>query len=502
MNTSNGVNEIDLLNSKINPPADEPEMKPSRQKAKKPFKRVAIILISLLIIYVIFGLSRPSGEKSSNWFYNLPVISQIRHLVESAETKLKGEQSDRINILLLGIGGKNHDGGLLTDTIILASLKPSEKKLSLLSIPRDLAVPIENLGWQKVNSVNAYAEMKIAGSGGLAVSQTVSDIFQTPIDYYLTVDFSGFEKIIDDLGGIKINVENTFDDYKYPILGNESAPWEKRWEHLRIAKGEQTMNGKLALKYVRSRHASGIEGSDFARSRRQQKVLEAVKAKVMTLNLLFKPNTIAKMISDINANHSTNLKIWEIIKLWSLVKDIKSENIASRGLDNGPNGLLIDTIGQDGSYLLSPTSGDFSEIQYLVNNIFTDAPLTDKEKVKLEPATIEVRNGTWINGLASKVALDLEKYGFDIIRIGNSSQQNFEKSVIYDLTYGEKIQALTVLKNQTDANVALGMPEWLINDLAKELAKEKTAKPIQPDFILILGRDADATQSGAENKAQ
>ena len=494
------MSNIDLLSSKINPSADEPEMRPSRQKTKKPFKLVAFVLISLLIIYIIFGFSKTTDETSSNWFYNLPVISQVRHLVKSADTKLKGEDRDRINILLLGIGGKNHDGGLLTDTIILASLKPSENKLSLLSIPRDLAVPIENMGWQKINSVNAYAEMKVPGSGGLAVSQTVSDIFKAPIDYYLTVDFTGFIKIIDDLGGIEVNVENTFDDYKYPILGNEDAPWEERWEHLHIEKGQQTMNGGLALKYVRSRHALGVEGSDFARSRRQQKVLEAVKEKVMTLNILFKPNMISKIISDVNENHKTNLKIWEIVKLWGLTKDIKTKNISSRVLDNSPSGLLIDTIGLDGAYLLSPKNGDFSEIQYLISNVFTDAPLTDREKIKQEPATIEVRNGTWINGLANRMALDLEKYGFDIIRIGNSSQQNFEKSVIYDLTYGEKIQALTVLKNKTNANVALGMPEWLIDDLAKELVKK--SNPIQPDFIIILGRNADTTQSGVENTAR
>src|SRR3989338_1665828 len=491
------LNKIDLLSANKN------KIRLSRPSKTRFFKLFIFTLLSLFVIYAVLSFfDNNKNKKSSSWFYNLPIISQIKHLVESAETKLKGEADDRINILLLGIGGKNHDGGLLTDTIILAGLKPSEKKLSLLSIPRDLAVPIENMGWQRINSVNAYAETKLPGSGGLAVSQTVSDIFQIPIDYYLTVDFAGFEKIIDDLGGIKIKVENTFDDYKYPVLGSENAPWEQRWEYLHIDKGEQTMNGALALKYVRSRHAAGLEGSDFARSHRQQKVLEAIKAKVMSLNILFKPSAIAKIISDINANHSTNLKIWEIVKLWGLAKDITSENITSRVLDNNPSGLLIDTVGPDGAYLLSPTSGDFSEIQYLVNNIFADAPLTDREKVKQEPAAIEIRNGTWINGLANRMALDLEKYGFNIIRIGNSGQQNFQKSVIYDLTYGEKIQALTILKNKTNANVALGMPEWLINDLAKEMAKEPTSKPFQPDFILILGRDADQTQSGIENTAQ
>lgn len=501
MKISNGVDKkINLLDSASEQTGHKSAAKPNRGYNINWPKPSLLILGFFLLAYVVFAFNRTPAQKSDSWFFNLPGISQIKHLVESADTKLKGEKNDRINILLLGIGGKGHDGGLLTDTIMLASIKPSENKVSLLSIPRDLSVPIEGMGWQKINSVNAYAEMKNPGSGGLAISQTVSDLFQIPIDYYLTVDFTGFEKIIDDLGGVKINVENTFDDYKYPILGNEDAPWEERWEHLHIEKGEQAMDGKLALKYVRSRHAYGVEGSDFARSRRQQKILEAVKEKVLSLNILFKPTTISKMISDIADNYQSNLKVWELVKLWNLAKSIKSENIINRVLDNSPSGLLVDTVGLDGAYLLAPRNGDFAEIQYLVSNIFNDAPAADKQKVVLEKAAIEVRNGTWVNGLANKAALDLEKYGFNIIRVGNTSQQNFEKSVIYDLTYGAKIQALTVLKNKTGANVALGMPQWLIDDLSKEISKEKN--PIQPDFIIVLGRDADKTQSGAVNTAQ
>ena len=494
--------KINLLNSNLaQPEIKRPiAVKSNKNSKAKQLKPIGFILIFLLVVYLIFSFNKSTTDPSASWFDKIPVISQIKHLVESAETKLKGESDDRINILLLGIGGKNHDGGLLTDTIILASLKPSEKKVSLISIPRDLAVPIENMGWRKINSVNAYAEMETPGSGGLAISQTISDIFQIPVDYYLTVDFAGFVKIIDDLDGIKINVENTFDDYKYPILGNEDASWNQRWEHLHIEKGEQVMNGELALKYVRSRHALGVEGSDFARSRRQQKVLEAIKEKVLSLNVLFKPTMISNIISDITENYSSNLKIWEMVKLWNLGKDIKSENISSHVLDNSPSGLLVDTVGLDGAYLLQPRSGDFSEIQYLIKNVFTDAPATDKERVKKEKATIEIRNGTWINGLANSMALDLEKYGFDIVRIGNTSQKNFEKTVIYDLTYGEKLQALTILKNKTNANVALGMPQWLIDEVAKQNSNQTNLT--QPDFILIIGQDADKTNSGMENTAQ
>ena len=120
-----------------------------------------------------------------------------------------------------------------------------------------------------------------------------------------------------------------------------------------------------------------------------------------------------------------------------------------------------------------------------------------KTKIAEEEATLEVRNGTWVNGLASKIGLDLAMYGYDVIRIGNCSRQNFEKTVIYDLTYGEKIDSLSILKEKLNANISLGLPQWLMDDLTKELNEEQN--PIQPDFIIILGQNADETQSGAIN---
>jgi len=361
-------------------------------------------------------------------------------------------------------------------------------------------VPLENMGWRKINNINAFAEAKEPGSGGLAVSQSLSDILNIPIDYYVRVDFTSFAKIIDTLNGIEVNVANTLDDYKYPILGNENAPWEERYEHLHINQGWQKMNGSLALKYARSRHALGREGSDFARAKRQQKILQAIKDKVNSFTVLLNPVKISSLISQIQDNFNTNFKIWEMLQLWNNYQGIKNEEIITKVIDNSPSGLLTDIITVDGAYILTPRGGDFTEIQYLVNNIFSDAPADEKNQVKQDQATIEVRNGTWINGLANKVTLDLEKYGFKVARVGNSSQQNFQKSVIYDLTYGAKIQSLTILKNKTKANVSLGLPQWLQDDLAKELAKEKNL--IQPDFILVLGTDADTTQSGTENTNQ
>jgi polyisoprenyl-teichoic acid--peptidoglycan teichoic acid transferase len=504
-------NNIDLLNTTSSHDQNQarsdhqPEQK--NQPTKKPIKKLPYIILFLLITFVLFSLSSTvSRPDSDSWLDRLPIIGQLKHLAESADKQLKGEDRDRINILLLGMGGKNHDGGYLTDTIMLVSFEPSTKKVALLSIPRDLSVPVEGMGslnfgasgWRKINNINAFAEVETPGSGGVAVSQAISDVLNIPVDYYIRFDFDGFINLIDELGGINIYVENTLDDYKYPVLGQETAePYDSRYEHLHIDQGWQTMDGQLALKFVRSRHALGIEGSDFARAKRQQKIIEAVKDQVLSLHVLFKPKLISGIIETLHEHVSTNLKVWEMVKLWDLAKGVDSQNIVSKVLDNSPNGLLTDLITAEGAYVLIPRSGDFSEIQYLVNNIFSDAPLEVKTRIIDEKSAIEILNGTWINGLASKVALDLEKYGFNITHVGNSSRQNFAKSVIYDLTYGAKMQSLTILKNKTGANISFGLPQWLIDELSVRLADQP--KPIQPDFILILGQDADSTASGIEN---
>lgn len=435
---------------------------------------------------------KPDGEKTGafSWFSNFSIFSQLRQLAQSSDQKLKGEETDRINILLLGVGGKGHDGAFLTDTIILVSLKPSTRQVAMVSIPRDMSVPLEGMGWRKINSINALAERDDPGSGGQAVSQAVSHLFNIPVDYYLTVDFTGFAKIIDELGGVRVYVENTLDDYSYPILGEEDNPdYNARWEHLHVDQGWQEMDGALALKFARSRHGVGNEGSDFARARRQQKILEAVKDKILSINVLFKPRMISQIIDAYREHFSTSFSVPELVKLWSMFKDIKQEQIINKVLDNSPNGLLVDRVGEDGAYTLIPKSGDFSQIEYLIKNIFLSAPAEEKIRVSSERASVRVFNGTWINGLANRVSTDLEKYGFEILSVGNASQRNFQKSVIYDLTGGGKTGSLATLKSRTQANVAYGLPDWLSNDVSRSSSTEKQNG--QPDFILVLGEDAN-----------
>ena len=109
------------------------------------------------------------------------------------------------------------------------------------------------------------------------------DVLGIPIHYNVTINFEVFKQIVDTLGGIDVEIENTFTDSEYPIEGKEDDPViANRYETVTFTKGLEKMNGERALKYVRSRHGDGAEGTDFARSKRQQKVILAIKDKLMS----------------------------------------------------------------------------------------------------------------------------------------------------------------------------------------------------------------------------
>lgn len=479
------------------------------KKVPKNLFWLKLVIIILLIAGVSsFALTSKTitGEgvlagKGFSWLSNFSVVNQLSHLANSSEQKLKGEDRGRINILLTGIGGANHDGGQLADTIMLLSLDPVTKKVGMVSIPRDLTVPIEGYGYRKINSINALAESDNAGSGGLAFAQAFSQIFNQPIDYYVRVDFSGFAQFIDDIGGIDVVVEKQLDDYAYPIRGQEDNPnYYARYQHLRVEAGEQHMDGELALKFSRSRHGINGEGSDFARARRQQLVIEAVKAKLKRTNLLLNPTLITKAITNYQEHVSTNLQVWEIAKFWGLFKDTNKEQMVNKVLDDGPDNLLKSGRGLEGAYILTPKAGDFSEIQYMMANLLSAPSAEIKNQVQTEESKLMVLNGTWVNGLATKASTDLEGYGFKVVSTSNANQKNYEYSVIYDLSGGMKPQSLTLLQAKSNANILTNAPDWLAAKLKSEASYNANFE--QPDFVLVLGQTADSKKAGTKNIAE
>lgn len=482
------------------------------------FLIIGLILLGYLSWRVLSvtpsGLTTNNGNKQEFSFWkSLSLLTKFK-LGVNERVPLEGENEDRINFVLLGMGGPNHDGANLTDTIIVGSFKPSTKRLVLMNIPRDLSVPIAGYGWRKINSANALAEAKEPGSGGRATADLIGEILEIPIHYYFRVDFAGFVKIIDDLGGIEVEVDNTLDDYSYPIMGEEENPdYYSRFEHLHIDAGRQTMDGELALKYARSRHGVGAEGSDFARSKRQQKILMAIKEKLFDANNLFRPRLIMNIISDAENHVSTNLTPEELVSAWQLAKDIKAENIININLDNSPTGLLYDQKGADGAYFLVPRAGDFREIITQFNAALLESPTEENivspttdshidessEIVAPSPtinpadlptkanAKLDIRNSTAINGLAARTRTKLQKYGFTVVNVSNTSHKNLPTTTIYDLTYGAKPEDLALLQYQTKAVAVQNIPDWLAAETS-ELLKNKQDMT-QPDFILILGNN-------------
>jgi len=464
----NGHNEILLVD----------EFQPKKRK-------ISNYLIAIIVIALIFsGRVIMSSQSTTDWLVEKGFLNKLKHLVISGDKQIKGEDDDRINILLLGMGGEGHEGPYLADTIILASLKPSTGQVALISLPRDLNVPVTGAGWRKINHINALAEAAEKGTGGEASISTLSEILQIPIDYYITADFEGFINIIDEIGGIEVNVENTVNDYTYPIFGEEDNPdYYARFEHLYIEAGEQKMNGSLALKYARSRHSLGIEGSDFARAKRQQLVIEAVKNKLLSKETLLNPVTIGKLINEFNRHVSTNLEVWEIIRLWDMFKDVSREKIINKVLSDAPGGLLVSTINSEGAYTLMPITGNFAQIRSFVQTIFNNGEevITEIEKLNTT-ATISVQNGTWITGLAGKTTTELEAVGLMVSDTSNAPDRDVTKTLVFDLTYGNKNEVLEFIKKTYNAEQSFVFPDWVKTYQAQENAA---------DFILLLGTNAN-----------
>lgn len=182
--------------------------KPHR-RAKTISKLVTYLLIIFVILTIFFGINViGSGENLAKTLGNASLWGQLKFLISSDDKQLAGEKENRINVLLLGMGGLDHDGPFLTDTVIVASFKPSTNQVALISLPRDLLVPIPGYDWRKINNANAFGEMANPGQGGELAKKVVNEIFDLPINYYVRIDFAGFKQIIDDLGGVTINVEN------------------------------------------------------------------------------------------------------------------------------------------------------------------------------------------------------------------------------------------------------------------------------------------------------
>lgn len=289
-------------------------------------------------------------------FFAIAVVLTV--LLVSIRYSLIPRIDTPISILVLGKGGEGHTGPNLTDTIMVAHINKDAKKTTILSLPRDIWVPEIRA---KLNTAYHYGGFEMAGD-------SVYSITNIPVTNTIVIDFSLFKDVVDSIGGIKVDVENSFVDEKYPIAGlendlcNGDKLYKCRYEILTFNQGHQIMDGETALKFVRSRNSNGDEGTDLARENRQQKVISAIKDKVLSKGFIFDYKKINALYNIFIAHIETDVDQKKMIAIARFFVESKLDtNFLSI-----PEDILVVSQNDkkyDRQYVFVPKSGSWKELQ-------------------------------------------------------------------------------------------------------------------------------------------
>lgn len=377
-------------------------------------RRVKKITTKLLLLSLVIGIL----ISLAFFLITLSGSSTYVNYIFSGTSLKSGD--GKVNVLLLGIAGGMHDGGNLTDTIMVASYDLRSSQVYLISIPRDLWLP------SLQSKANAVYQIGLLQGSGLGLAKTVmGNIVGLPIHYALRIDFRGFVTAVDTLGGIDIVIDKSFDDYNYPIEGKEndlcgyqeqeidftreqatklniepgkrkvfiapdgfiatdSAQEDKgvkyfscRYERIGFKEGLTHMDGQTALKFVRSRRGTSGEASDFARSKRQTKVLEATRSKILSFETLTSPSKISQLLKTFGQSIGTDISVKDVPEFYKLSRKITKthsfvlDDSRRSGLPDGRISLLINPPREDygGAYVLISQDDDFATIQGYVRKI-------------------------------------------------------------------------------------------------------------------------------------
>lgn len=417
---------------------------------------------------VNFGQGKTvTGQKDST------LLDTTKNILTNEKKALKGSEKKRINLLLLGMGGEGHKGKYLTDTIMLVSINPENFQTAFLSIPRDLYVRIPDTTIHtKINAVYAYETengKKLDNQPLETLKKLIQEITGQEVNYYLALDFDGFQKIIDDLGGIEVEVAQDILDERYP--GPNFS-----YETFALTKGFHHLDGEVALKYARVRH---VAGGDFGRAERQQKVLIAAKNKAFSRETFLSPAKLNSLLTDLGNHIRTDITLEEIPSFWELAKNINVYQATNKVLDAwSPDSLLASShvlLGGQIAYVLLPRGKNYSAIQELANNLF-DLKFLDRQKEAIvkENASLAILAE---NGSVGKTLYTLKKMGYNQARLFSekipSSQLCLEKSFLY-------------YKKEAPAK------PFSLDNLSKELeatiAELPTDIPLDQDFLLCLAK--------------
>lgn len=290
------------------------------------------IVGSILLVVVVRYAVRDSGDQA------LAVAPEIEptSIIYSDEEEIVGGALDgnsleiqnrawsgdeRFTILVMGLDKRPSETGstFRTDSMILISLDPKTNSIGMLSIPRDLYVEVPNEGLHRVNSGYVLGELEQDGGGPRKAMQTVQYNFGIRVHEYVTVDFQTFIAIVNAVGGVEVDVENTIVDYTYPTMDYGT-------EVFRLEAGIQQLDGETALKFARSRHSS----DDIVRAGRQQQVIYAIRDQILSLDMLDDLIVQAPTLyTELRNGIDTGLSLDQIIELALWAQSVPLSNINS-----------------------------------------------------------------------------------------------------------------------------------------------------------------------------
>ena len=360
-----------------------------------------------------------------------------------------------INILLLGTDDRpDEQGPPRTDTIILLTLDPQTNTAGMLSLPRDLWVPIPGFDFNaKINTAYGLGETRADNGGAQLVMDTVSQLIGHPVDYYVRINFQGFVQTIDLIGGIDVMVQKTIHDEEYP-----TADYGVETFHLEA--GQQHLDGATALKFARTRHGD----DDYGRARRQQEVIRAVVDKVLRADMIASLLPKAWMlVSTMRSSFDTNIPMLVQYELAGYMSAAALQDIRQEVLDSRYGEEINDN--QETGWILVP---DREKVRAAVDKFFRP-PGADPRWVR-----IEVLNGTGEQGIAAQTRDYLQAQGWQVVAIGDADRSDYSKTLV----------------------VNYGVPETIIQRVSHDMALQPGSSALkglsssQPiDLRIVVGRD-------------
>lgn len=455
------------------PPADEGKKRRRKEKKEKHQKRGLGKKIATWTGVILFVAALVFGGFLYKNFSKITGNKNPLSLLSAFTPAHLENQDGRVNILVAGNSADDagHNGGELTDSIMVLSVNTRNNTALMLSIPRDLWVSVPGEGHAKINA--AYP------AGGMdLLQQTVEENLGMTINYQVLVNYQAFQDLVNAIGGITITINSTDKRGIYdPSLDYTSRTC---CALAKYPNGPVTLNGKQALNLARARGDAygsyGFPRADFDRTQHQRDMLLAIKDKASSSSVIANPFKVASLVEAVGNNVKTNLQVNEIQTLYTYMKKVDNSKIDSYNINTlkGENTtMLTGYTSANGQSALIPAAGidDFSDIQAQITKILT------ADAVTKEGATVVVLNGTETTGLAGKQIVTLEGKGMTVVTADAPAKQ--ATSTIIDVSEGKKQNTLAYLKKKynatitTNASLAAGYPS--------------------ADFIIILGSNTPGT---------